>query len=49
MKRKTIATVLTVGVAVLLVVALRTANRADAAAGDCFSDSAGPATPTICN
>ena len=32
-----------------LFVAVRSANRADAAGGDCYSDSAGPATPQICN
>ena len=35
--------------AVILAVGLRSANRADAAAGSCYSDGSGPDTPTICN
>lgn len=49
MKRKAIAIVVIAGLTVALATALRTANRADAAAGDCYSDGQGPATPTICN
>ena len=37
------------GLAVVAAVALRTANRADAAEGNCYADGKGPATPTICN
>ena len=48
MKMKTTAVVLIVGLSVLLVFAFRTANRADAAASDCYSDGQGPSTPTIC-
>ena len=47
--RKAIGFVVVVGLAVLLVVGVRTANRADAAKSDCFSDSDGPAAPTICD
>ena len=47
MRTKVIAGIL-VALAVVLAMGLRMANRADAAATDCFSDSAGPSTPTIC-
>lgn len=49
MPKKTIVTVVIVGAALALGVVLRTASRADAARSDCFSDSQGPNTPTICN
>lgn len=49
MNRKAIVAVLIVGLSVLLFVAVRTANRADAASSDCYSGEQGPATPTICN
>ena len=48
MRRKKVIAAVVIGLAVMLAVGLRTANRADAAGGDCFSDSAGPSTPTIC-
>jgi hypothetical protein len=35
--------------AVALVVAVRSANRADAAEGNCYSEAVGPATPTVCD
>jgi hypothetical protein len=47
--RKTIAIVLIVGLSVALAAALRTANRADASAGDCYSDAPGPSTPVVCD
>jgi hypothetical protein len=47
--RKAIAAVVIAGLTVALAAALRTTNRADAAAGDCYSDTQGPSTPTICN
>ena len=37
------------GLAKVLGVARRTANRADAAAGNCYAESKGPSEPTICN
>ncbi|MEA3068506.1 MAG: hypothetical protein QOK41_1913 [Sphingomonadales bacterium] len=49
MRTKPIAIALIVGLAVVLAVALRTANRADAAGGNCYSEAQGPATPTVCN
>jgi hypothetical protein len=49
MNRKAIALVLIVGLGIALVAAFRTTNRADAAAGNCYADSSGPAEPTICN
>lgn len=49
MNRKSIAIAVIVGIALLVGVAMRAANRADAAGSDCFSDSDGPSTPTVCN
>ena len=49
MRNKAIAVVFIAGLAVALVAALRTTNRADAAAGNCYSAAQGPASPTICN
>ena len=48
MKLKALAFVVVVGLAVALVAGLRSANRADAAAGDCYAAAQGPSTPTIC-
>jgi hypothetical protein len=49
MSRKATAVVLIAGLSVLLAVGLRKANRAEAAAADCYSEASGPSTPTICN
>jgi hypothetical protein len=49
MKTKAVAIVLIVGLSVALAAALRSANRADASSSDCYSDAAGPSTPTVCN
>ncbi|MES2136179.1 MAG: hypothetical protein V4502_03850 [Pseudomonadota bacterium] len=49
MGKKAIAFVVVAAVAGALVVAVRSANRADAAEGDCYSEAAGPATPTVCD
>lgn len=49
MNRKATAVVVIVGLSVLLFLGMRAGNRADAAAGDCYSDGQGPSTPTICN
>ena len=46
MRTKVIAVI--AGLVLVLAMGLRMANRADAAGSDCFSDSAGPSTPTIC-
>ena len=49
MKMKVTAVALIVGVALALAVAMRTTNRADAAAGNCYSDAKGPSEPTVCS
>ena len=49
MDRKTTALVLVVAVAIAAGVAMRSTNRADAAAGDCYSDTKGPSEPTVCS
>jgi hypothetical protein len=49
MNTKAIAVLLIIGLAFVLGVVLRTANRADAAAGDCYSEGPGPSEPTICS
>ena len=49
MSRKVITSVVIVGAAVALAVSMRTTNRADAAAGNCYAATKGPAEPTICN
>jgi hypothetical protein len=49
MRNKIMAFVMIAGVSAALFVAMRQDNRADAAAGNCYSDSKGPSTPTICN
>lgn len=49
MSMKAIAVMVVVGLAVVLVITMRTSSRADAAAGDCYAATSGPATPTICN
>jgi hypothetical protein len=48
MKFKALAFVLIVGVSLVLFVAMRKDNRADAAAGNCYASSQGPSSPTIC-
>ena len=49
MSKKTTILAVIIGLAVVLGVALRSANRADAAAGNCYADTKGPSEPTICN
>jgi len=49
MSKKTTVLAAVIGLAIVLGVALRTTNRADAAAGNCYAESKGPAEPTICN
>jgi hypothetical protein len=49
MKMKVTAIALVIGVALALAVAMRSTNRADAAAGNCYSDAKGPSEPTVCS
>ena len=49
MSKKLIMAAVIAGLAVVLAMQLRTANRADAAGGDCYAESKGPSEPTICN
>jgi hypothetical protein len=49
MRMKGIAVLVIVAVSAALFVAVRSASRADAANGNCYSEAAGPASPTICN
>jgi hypothetical protein len=46
---RAIAILVVVGITALLFVELRKDNRADAAAGNCYSAAQGPSTPTVCN
>jgi hypothetical protein len=48
MQFKAIVFLVIVGLSVVLFVALRHDNRADAAAGNCYSAAQGPSAPTIC-
>lgn len=45
---KAMALVLVLGLTVLLFVAFRKDNRAEAAAGNCYASAQGPSSPTIC-
>lgn len=49
MRTKAVAFLIVVAASAVLFVALRSENRADAAAGSCYSEAAGPSTPTICD
>lgn len=49
MRNKLIAFVVIAAASAALFVAVRADNRADAAAGDCYTAAQGPSTPTICN
>ncbi|HEX6783121.1 MAG TPA: hypothetical protein VF098_00500 [Sphingomicrobium sp.] len=49
MRYKAIAFLLIVGLSAVAFVAMRKDNRADAAAGNCYSAAQGPSTPTVCN
>lgn len=49
MKTKTTAIIVILAAALAAGYALRSGNRADAAAGDCYSDAKGPNEPTICS
>jgi hypothetical protein len=49
MRVKAIGFVVVAALSAALFVAMRSESRADAAAGNCYSDASGPATPTICD
>jgi hypothetical protein len=49
MSKKTAVLAAVLGLALVIGVALRSTNRADAAGGNCYAESAGPSEPTICN
>jgi hypothetical protein len=49
MRVKTLAILVVLGASIALFAAVRSANRADAAAGNCYSAAAGPSSPTICS
>jgi hypothetical protein len=46
---RAIAFLLIVALSVLLFVAIRKDNRADAAGGNCYASPQGPSAPTICS
>ena len=48
MRVKAIAVLVIVAASAAVFVAERQGSRADAANGNCYADSAGPSTPTIC-
>jgi hypothetical protein len=48
MRKKTFAVAVLVGLSIILFVAMRSENRAAAAAGNCYASPQGPAAPTIC-
>ncbi|HEY8591275.1 MAG TPA: hypothetical protein VIL42_00230 [Sphingomicrobium sp.] len=49
MRTKIMAFVVIAAASAALFVGMRNDTRADAAAGDCYSEAAGPSTPTICD
>jgi hypothetical protein len=48
MRLKAIAVLVIVAASAALFVVMRSENRADAAAGNCYAADQGPSTPTIC-
>ena len=48
MRLKAISILVIVALSAALFLAVRSANRADAAAGDCYSADVGPSKPVIC-
>lgn len=48
MQFKAILFLVVIGLSVLLFVAMRKENRADAAAGNCYAATQGPSSPTVC-
>ena len=49
MRAKATATIVILAVSAALFVAVRSANRADASASNCYSEAPGPNTPIICS
>ena len=49
MSMKLTVPILILALALVLAAALRTSNRADAAAGNCYSETQGPSEPTVCS
>lgn len=49
MRVKALAVVIVLVLSAAAFVEMRKDNRADAAASNCYSDSQGPSTPTVCN
>lgn len=49
MTKKTTVLAIVVALSVAVGVAMRSTNRADAAAGNCYADTSGPSEPTVCN
>lgn len=49
MRIKALAVVVILVVSAALFVQMRKDNRADAAASNCYSESQGPSSPTLCN
>ena len=48
MRKKGFAVAVIAGLSVILFVAMRSENRADAANGNCYASAQGPSAPTIC-
>ena len=48
MRKKAIAVFVLVAASAALFVGIRSSNRADAAAGNCYASAQGPSSPTIC-
>ena len=49
MRIKALAVIIVLVVSVGVFLQMRKDNRADAAASNCYSESQGPSTPTVCN
>ena len=49
MRMKAFAVVVILVVSAALFVQMRKDSRADAAAGNCYSEAQGPSTPTVCS
>ena len=49
MRIKALAAIIVLILSAALFVQMRKDNRADAAAGNCYSDAKGPSAPTICS
>src|SRR4029078_4336214 len=48
MRKKAFAVAVVAGLSIILFMAMRSENRADAAAGNCYASAQGPSAPTIC-